>query len=280
MQITTVGESYRPSIMFEVEKKVVLVTGGAGGIGLACVKAFLKNGAKGVAMADVNNESGRKSLEEVQNEFGTEKVIFIQLDVSDKTQFENAFKTTIETFNNLDIVVNNAGILNEKQWERTVAVNLNGVINGTMLAFETYIPKYRTNSEGVIINIASNAGVYFFGGFAPVYTATKHAVIGLSRSLGLDIHYQRKKVKVISICPGATETNMQFTTTDTFLNDDYSKLFEGHKDIVTIQSASYIAENIINIVRTAKTGSAWFIEDYETCEIDFPSKDQLRKKSA
>ncbi|KAF5299863.1 hypothetical protein FQA39_LY11400 [Lamprigera yunnana] len=74
--------------MFEIEGKVALVTGGASGIGQALVIEFLNNGAKGVTIADINVESGTKLLKELQTQFGERKVIFVQVDVSDKIQFE------------------------------------------------------------------------------------------------------------------------------------------------------------------------------------------------
>ncbi|KAF5303989.1 hypothetical protein FQA39_LY01774 [Lamprigera yunnana] len=279
--------------MFEIAGKVAVVTGGASGIGLACIKEFLKNGAKvvpikptlyylvflqGVTVADVNKNSGAKVSEELCSEFGEGKVLFVQVDVVNKKQFEGVLKKTVEKFKSLDILVNNAGIFNDKKWEKMVAININGLINGSLLAFETYIPKYKSGLEGVIINICSLSSVTIMGGFNPIYTATKHAALGLSRSLGVNAHYRRTKVRVVAICPGPTQTNLINTTREVFLSEDYAKISAPFKPQI-IQAPSYVAENIVELTKTAETGSVWVIEDYEKpYQLQFPSRQQLRKK--
>lgn len=82
-----------------------------------------------------------------------------------------------------------------------------GTVYGTLLGMEEYIPKYRSGNEGVIVNISSIAGLDSYCSI-PVYTGTKFAVQGISRSFGDKHHYERTKVKVITICPGVTKTNL------------------------------------------------------------------------
>ncbi|KAF5303986.1 hypothetical protein FQA39_LY01771 [Lamprigera yunnana] len=265
--------------MFNIEGKIALVTGGAEGIGKALAKELLKNGAKGVTIVDAHKEAATETLEEISNEFGKEKVIFAEVDVSNKYHFEGAFKKTIEKFSNIDIVVNSAGLSNEVDWERMVGVNVNGMISGNMLAFENYIPKYKSGPEGMIINISSIACT-FVGGFHPIYTATKHAAVGISRSLGHNAHYKRTKVKVILVCPGVSEFNGGNIPDDVFLNTEYVKLWKRFQKDKVIQTTSHVAENIIKIMKAAETGSVWIVEDNENpYEIDFPSRQELHKRT-
>ncbi|KAJ8910677.1 hypothetical protein NQ315_002926 [Exocentrus adspersus] len=202
------------------ESKVALVTGGARGIGLAIVEKLLENGIKGVAIVDISDESWNTIKQDFQSQYGN-KVLFIKADITDKDEFEGAFEKTVHTFKNLDIVVNNAGISGQN-WEKIIAVNLEAVIMGTFLAMDKYLPTYRSGKEGIIVNIASLAGLL---GLAdkPVYTATKHGVVGLGKSLGAD--KSKNHVRIITVCPGWIATSMTEDVTD----DDLKSVDPSHK---------------------------------------------------
>ncbi|XP_071663795.1 15-hydroxyprostaglandin dehydrogenase [NAD(+)] isoform X3 [Patagioenas fasciata] len=163
-----------------VNGKVALVTGGAQGIGRAFVQALLGKGAK-VALLDRNSEAGQESKAALDEQFEGQRTVFIQCDVTDQEQLRGAFKKVIEHFGRLDIVVNNAGVNNEKDWESTIQINLTSVIRGTYLGLE-YMGKGNGGDGGVIINISSLAGL-MPAAFQPVYCATKHGVIGFTRSI-------------------------------------------------------------------------------------------------
>ncbi|KAI4471363.1 15-hydroxyprostaglandin dehydrogenase [nad(+)] [Holotrichia oblita] len=155
-------------------------------------------------IADVDPSKGDQALKEIAQEFGPNKAIFVKTDVTVQKEVEAAFKKTIEVFKNLDIVINNAGILNDAIWEKQIAINVNGTVYGCLLAWD-YLQKYRSGNEGVIVNIASITGLTSFMSI-PVYAATKHAVVGLSKSMGVKEHYDRTKIRVLTICPGVTDT--------------------------------------------------------------------------
>ncbi|KAM6073455.1 15-hydroxyprostaglandin dehydrogenase [NAD(+)] isoform 3-T3 [Theristicus caerulescens] len=138
-----------------VNGKVALVTGGAQGIGRAFVQALLGKGAK-VALLDRNSEAGQESKAALDEQFEAQRTVFIQCDVTDQEQLKGAFKKVIEHFGRLDIVVNNAGVNNEKDWESTIQINLTSVIRGTYLGLE-YMRKGNGGDGGVIINISSLA---------------------------------------------------------------------------------------------------------------------------
>ncbi|NWX29023.1 PGDH dehydrogenase, partial [Notiomystis cincta] len=169
-----------------VNGKVALVTGGAQGIGRAFVQALLGKGAK-VALLDRNSEAGQESKAALDEQFEAQRTLFIQCDVTDQEQLKGAFKKVIEHFGRLDIVVNNAGVNNEKDWESTIQTNLTSVIRGTYLGLE-YMRKGKGGDGGVIINISSLAGL-MPAAFQPVYCATKHGVIGFTRSIAVSMHF-------------------------------------------------------------------------------------------
>ncbi|XP_075786336.1 15-hydroxyprostaglandin dehydrogenase [NAD(+)] isoform X2 [Pelodiscus sinensis] len=138
-----------------VNGKVALVTGAAQGIGRAFVQALLEEGAK-VALVDRNLEAGEASKAALDEQFEAQRTLFIQCDVTHEEQLQGAFKKTVEHFGRLDVVVNNAGVNNEKDWENTIQINLTSVIRGTYIGLE-YMRKGNGGDGGVIINISSLA---------------------------------------------------------------------------------------------------------------------------
>ncbi|XP_077427774.1 15-hydroxyprostaglandin dehydrogenase [NAD(+)] isoform X3 [Vanacampus margaritifer] len=136
--------------------KVALVTGGAQGIGRAVVQSLLQSSAK-VAVVDLNKTRGEECKKQLDAEFGDDRNTFIQCDVSIGDSLRDAFQSTVDQFGRLDIVINNAGINNEKNWEKTIQVNLTSVINGTYLALE-HMSKEHGKEGGTIINVSSMAG--------------------------------------------------------------------------------------------------------------------------
>ncbi|KAJ3609902.1 hypothetical protein NHX12_021996 [Muraenolepis orangiensis] len=162
--------------------KVALVTGGAQGIGRAVVESLLKSLAK-VAVVDLNEDIGRKCKVQLDKDYGEENCTFIQCDITNGETLKDAFQTTVDQFGQLDIVVNNAGINNEKDWERTIQVNLTSVIKGTYLALD-HMSKEHGKRGGVIINVSSMAA-FLHSPHQPVYTATKHGVIGFTRAIAV-----------------------------------------------------------------------------------------------
>ncbi|EFA00962.1 15-hydroxyprostaglandin dehydrogenase [NAD(+)] isoform X1 [Tribolium castaneum] len=262
-------------MVFEITGKVALISGGASGIGLRYAKELLRSGLKGVTLADVNNAFGQKALQEIEKEFGPKKAIYVQTDVTDMKSFENAFKKTIEAFQNLDILINNAGILNDATWEKEVAININGVIHGVLLGLENYIPKYKSSAEGVIVNISSIAGIKEFS-IIPIYTATKFAVMGMSKAFGDEDHYNRTKVKVLALCPGVTDTPLITEIDGKNLGPPYQKLLEENLSKLPSQQPECVARAMVKIIKNAKTGTVWVAEGgQEPYEFILPERESF-----
>ncbi|KAL1497787.1 hypothetical protein ABEB36_008685 [Hypothenemus hampei] len=263
---------------FQIEGKIALITGGASGLGFTYAKELLKNGLKGVTLADIDEKIGLKAVQELESEFGKRKAIFVQTDVTNFEQFNDAFKKTIETYQNIDILINNAGILNDTIWQKELQININGTIHGVLLGLEEYIPKYKSGEEGLILNISSIAGVAPYA-FIPIYTASKFAVHGLTLSWGLPFHYDRTKVRVVGICPGATDTPLLMDLKTKYVKPIYDE--SGSKELKSLktQTPEVVASFVMKVIEKAPNGTMWVIEDgKEPYQYVIPDRFNLPKK--
>lgn len=170
-----------------LQKKVAIVTGGAGGIGKATARRFLEEGAK-VVIVDMSAES----LEATKNELSALGDIHaVQADVTTETDVANYVKETNDAFGTVDILFNNAGIEGEvrplvdvtvEDFEKVQAVNVLGVF----LGLKHVLPVLTEKNNGSIINMSSNAGLDGTPNLSP-YVASKHAVAGLTKTAALEL---------------------------------------------------------------------------------------------
>ncbi|XP_068994074.1 uncharacterized protein [Neodiprion pinetum] len=239
--------------------KVALITGGAGGIGFQSAKELLRNGLKHVAILDLASSPGEELADKLNAEFGKGRAIFVSCDVTKANELEAAFAKTVNEFGGLDIVINNAGILNESKWELTIDINLIAVVRGTMLALQ-YMGKDKGGKGGVIVNTSSTYGVDPVA-WSPAYAAAKAGVVGLSRSYGLSYHYDKTGVRVITMCPSFTETQLLSEADDSRL-----LLFEDAKVALNeinnglMQKPENVAKAFVYVIRNGKSGSIWLAE--------------------
>ncbi|TNN38194.1 15-hydroxyprostaglandin dehydrogenase [NAD(+)] [Liparis tanakae] len=185
--------------------KTAVVTGAAMGIGRAVTELLLQHGAK-VALLDVNETAGKSLVEVLDKLYGRERTLFLSCDVESEEQIKAAFLKAAETFGGIDILFNNAGVLNEDRWERTVSINLMGVIRGSYAALE-HMSKLSGGRGGVIINTSSLAGLGPLPS-CPVYTATKHAVVGFTRAMAAASVASGYGVRFNALCPGFVQTDL------------------------------------------------------------------------
>jgi NAD(P)-dependent dehydrogenase (short-subunit alcohol dehydrogenase family) len=186
--------------------KIAVVTGGASGIGRAISLAFAQEGAK-IVVADINTDGGKETVGLMQALKSDS--IFVETDVSETGPVKNLIDKTIKHFGKLDIIVNNAGIeifnrladTDEQAWDRVIAINLRGVFLGTKYA----VPKMLENGGGVIINMASVAGIMGAGGLS-AYNAAKGGVVLLTKNTAMD--YGSRNIRANCICPGFIRTPM------------------------------------------------------------------------
>ncbi|XP_057677725.1 15-hydroxyprostaglandin dehydrogenase [NAD(+)]-like [Corythoichthys intestinalis] len=249
--------------------KVAVVTGAAAGIGKAFCEILHKNSAT-VVLLDVNESAG-ESLMDSLNEDGQNRALFLTCDVTSEQQLKGVFKIIAENFGGIDILCNNAGIVDEKNWEQTVDINLLGVIKGTYAALE-HMSKLNGGRGGVIVNTASMAGIKPLIS-CPVYSATKSAVIGFSRAMAGASTMAGYGIRFNALCPALVQTELLTSLTDklgqfTHLGETTRKLLEKHG----VLSASEVAECLLELVTDeSKNGEALMISFRGKMYTTFPS---------
>lgn len=188
----------------EFEGRVIVVTGGASGIGRACVSAFAAEGGR-VVLADWDVAQGEQVTAEVRAAGGD--ALFVATDVTRGEDAERVAQTTVARYGGIDVLVNNAGIQRygtvidtpRDVWDQVLAVNLTGVY----LVSQRCLPHIIARGGGAVVNMAS-VQAFATQKAVAAYAATRGAVVALTRNMALD--FADQNVRVNAVCPGSIET--------------------------------------------------------------------------
>ncbi|XP_067838606.1 15-hydroxyprostaglandin dehydrogenase [NAD(+)]-like [Heptranchias perlo] len=231
-----------------LKNRVGLITGASQGLGKAFAEALLKKEAK-VVICDINRAQGRVTKEEFDQRYGPGRTAFIACDVTSQSQLKDVFSKTVQKFGRLDVLCNNAGINNEKSWEKTISVNLMALIQASYLALD-HMRCDRNGKGGCIVNVASMSG-FLPAAHAPVYTASKHGVLGFTRSLAEASRLGNYGVRINALCPSFVNTPIL----DTINHEENLGNFFQFKDTVKhlmdvfgVLEPSVIAEGFVQLV--------------------------------
>jgi NAD(P)-dependent dehydrogenase (short-subunit alcohol dehydrogenase family) len=187
--------------------KVALVTGGNAGIGRATALAFAREGAK-VVIAARREKEGNEVLAEITKAGG--EALFVRTDISKLRDIRSMVAQTVDAFGRLDMAFNNAGIeelqaplaeKTEELYNQVMDINVKGVL----FSMQAEIPEMLKTGGGAIVNTASIAGLIGMAG-VPIYVASKHAVLGLTKAAALE--FAKKNIRVNAVSPGGVETSL------------------------------------------------------------------------
>jgi NAD(P)-dependent dehydrogenase (short-subunit alcohol dehydrogenase family) len=189
--------------MGRLEGKVCVITGSGSGMGREAALLFASEGAR-VCVADVNEEAGEKTASECEDAF------FFKVDVTDGDSVRSMYEATVERYGGVDVLYNNAGIMPEDDasildtevdaWQRVQDVNTKGVY----LCCKHGIPRLLDRGGGSVINVASFVAILGAATSQISYTASKGAVLAMTRELAVE--FARRGVRVNALCPGPVET--------------------------------------------------------------------------
>lgn len=248
-----------------LENKVALISGGARGIGAAVAKIFAQEGAK-LVISDILEDEGRKTAEEITAAGG--ECVFVRLDVTSETDWEQAAAEVTSRFGRLDILVNNAGITargnveetSVADWTRTMDINVKGAFLGSKQA----IPIMRAGGGGSIINISSGAGIAPQPGTSGAYAASKGAVRIFSKSTA--IQYAAENIRCNSVHPGPIETDMLRATRP---DENNLEIMKGRVPLGRFGRAEEIAYGVLYLASDESsfvTGSELVIDGGRTAQ--------------
>lgn len=202
--------------MGQLDGKIALITGGASGLGAADAKMFVREGAK-VVITDIQEEMGQALAKSLPN------TRFFAHDVRDESQWKKAVEFTLKEFGGLDILVNNAGLVRFANIEdcslEDFRLQTQVMIEGSFLGCKIAIPEMAKRGGGSIINMASVAAKKGISAI-PAYSASKGALIAMTRSIAVHCREQGYNIRVNSVVPGAHETPMTQQALEQLSQDD------------------------------------------------------------
>jgi NAD(P)-dependent dehydrogenase (short-subunit alcohol dehydrogenase family) len=236
----------------QFEGKVVLLTGGAHGIGRATAIRFAEAGAS-VTVCDVQEDKGQETVSLIEGTGG--RALFVRCDVTSAADCEAAVNKTVETFGGIDVLFNNAGITRranvvgttEEEWDAVMAVN----VKSMFLMSKYAVPQLIKRGGGAIVNTSSGWGIVG-GANAVSYCASKGAVVLLTKAMACD--HGKDNIRVNCVCPGDTDTPMLRNEAKQLGLEEEALVNEGHlRPLGRVGQPEEIADAVLYLASDASS---------------------------
>ncbi len=245
-----------------MSNKVMIVSGGASGLGLAAAEKFAKNGYN-IVLIDINEEKGKKAEEKIKG-MGVDAV-FCKCDISNKDEVQKASEITKEKFGRADVLINNAGLevrgsilqCTEEDWMRLYDINLKGMYYMT----NAFAPMMIEQGKGAIVNTGSILG-YRTVGERAAYSSSKGAIDTLTRSMAFDL--AQNNIRVNCVVPGAIDTPLLRGSINDSPDPAATEKFLGSKSVFGRMGTSEEVANVMYFLASDEasfvTGAAYFVD--------------------
>ncbi|XP_061712002.1 15-hydroxyprostaglandin dehydrogenase [NAD(+)]-like isoform X1 [Cydia pomonella] len=243
--------------MNDLEDKVVLITGGASGVGSGVVRLLMEEKVQHVAILDIAKDAGEAFQDELNAKYGPDKVKFHLCDITDEEVFLLIMAEVKNTRGHIDVVINNAAIMNDswQTYKKEISINVMALVTGSLRALEM-MRRDEGGKGGTIINMSSVVALCQHPTL-PVYWATKSAVLQFSNCLGMEEHYSRSGVRVITVCLGVTDTGLlkpqKTGRFDKYYDAQYGEAFP----TMRLQKMESAAKGIVEAYKRGESGSTW-----------------------
>ena len=245
-----------------MSNKVMIVSGGASGLGLAAAEKFARNGYD-IVICDINDEKGAIAVEKIKA-IGT-NAIYCHCDISKKEEVQKAAETTKQHFGRADVLINNAGLevrgsitqCSEDDWTRLYDINLKGMYYMT----NAFAPMMFEHGKGSIVNTGSILG-YRTVGERAAYSSSKGAIDTLTRSMAFDL--AEKNIRVNCVVPGAIDTPLLRGSINDSPDPTATEAFLGSKSVFGRMGTSEEVANVMYFLASDEasfvTGAAYFVD--------------------
>ncbi|XP_063359939.1 15-hydroxyprostaglandin dehydrogenase [NAD(+)]-like [Cydia amplana] len=191
---------------YEWRNKVVMITGAANGIGACVVRLLLEEGVKHIAVLDVDETSGKALQDELNTKYGSGKTRFYRCDVTSDDQLIAIFDSLVKEQENIDVVINNAALMNDNVYRKEIEINVTALVTSTLKALEL-MRVDEGGRGGTIINVSSTAALKQTS-LMPVCFGIKAAVLQFSNCIGKEEYFAKTGVRVLTVCFGPTATEL------------------------------------------------------------------------
>jgi len=245
-----------------MSEKVMIVSGGASGLGLAAAVKFAKNGFD-ILIVDINEEKGKKAEQKIKD-LG-QNALFCLCDISSKEQVQRAAQSGRDQFGRADVLINNAGLeirgsilqCIEDDWDRTYSINLKGIYYMT----NAFVPLMKEKGGGAVVNTGSILG-YRAVGERAAYSSSKGAIDSLTRSMAFDL--AKDNIRVNCVAPGAIDTPLLRGSINDSPNPKETERVLGSKSVFNRMGTSEEVANVMYFLASEEasfvTGATYFVD--------------------